>query len=135
MRAAAFFLPAMIALAACLPMKDAVSIPTGADDYADMCASCHGATGKGEGGIARDMGLAAPDLTQLAARNGGTFPKAAVMTQIFGYARKGHAGGSMPPFGDLLEGETVLVDTGDGIATPTPLRLVQLAEYLEALGR
>ncbi|MCL7465603.1 c-type cytochrome [Phaeovulum sp. NW3] len=135
MRAAIMFIPLFAGLVACMPMKDAVSTPTGADDYADMCATCHGPAGRGDGEVARDLGVAAPDLTQLAALNGGVFPKAQVMSQIYGYARDGHGGSDMPAFGELLEGETVLVDTGDGIATPTPLRLVQLAEYLEALGR
>lgn len=121
-------------LAACIPMKDAVSVPTAAEDYSDMCAVCHGPAGKGDGEVARDLGLTPPDLTQLAANNGGVFPKARVMSQIYGYTQKGPTG-EMPAFGELLEGETVLVDTGDGIATPTPLRLVQLAEYIEALGR
>jgi len=40
----------------------------------------------------------------------------------------------MPAFAALLEGDMVLVDTGDGIATPTPLRLAQLGDYVEALG-
>lgn len=37
------------------------------------------------------------------------------------------------PYGWLLDSETVLFDGGDGIATPTPLRLVQLAEYVRGL--
>ena len=39
----------------------------------------------------------------------------------------------MPQFAPLLDhDQIVLFDSGDGIATPTPLRLVQLAEYLPA---
>lgn len=124
----------MVALAACLPLKDAVSAPSGADDYADFCAVCHGVSGKGDGAVAADMGLKPTDLTQLAARNGGTFPKARVMSKIWGYT-KAAPSANMPAFGALLEGDMVLVDTGDGIATPTPLRLAQLGEYVEALGK
>jgi mono/diheme cytochrome c family protein len=134
MRVPAIFLFLATIAAACVPMKDAVSIPTAADDYSDMCATCHGPSGKGDGEVARDLGMTPADLTQLAANNDGTFPKARVMSQIYGYTQDG-PGGDMPAFGVLLEGETVLVDTGDGIATPTPLRLVQLAEYVEALGK
>jgi len=32
-----------------------------------------------------------------------------------------------------MEGPTVLVDTGDGIMTPTPLRLMEIAAYLETV--
>jgi hypothetical protein len=39
----------------------------------------------------------------------------------------------MPKFAPLMEGPTVLVDTGDGIMTPTPQRLVEIAAYLETV--
>ena len=39
----------------------------------------------------------------------------------------------MPEFGPLLQGDLVPYDGGDGIATPTPVRLVQITEYLKAL--
>ncbi len=119
---------AALPLAACLPAP----APTGAADYATYCAACHGPTGKGDG--ARAYGLAKPpsDLTTIAARNGGAFPRTRVMTQIWGYARATPTPG-MPAFGTLLEGETVLYDSGDGILTPTPLRLVQLMEFVEGL--
>jgi hypothetical protein len=41
----------------------------------------------------------------------------------------------MPEFGPLLDGPTVLVETAPGVATPTPERLVALAEHVERLGR
>ncbi len=100
--------------------------PTGAQDYSMFCATCHGVDGRGEA-------VRGVDLTGIAARNGGQFPLARVMTQIWGYARATPTPG-MPAFSELLQSKTVLYDSGDGIATPTPLRLVQLAEYLEGLG-
>ena len=39
----------------------------------------------------------------------------------------------MPEFGPLLQGDLVPYDGGDGIATPTPVRLVQIAEHLKTL--
>lgn len=39
----------------------------------------------------------------------------------------------MPDFGPLLQGEMVPYDGGDGILSPTPIRLVELAEYLKTL--
>ena len=39
----------------------------------------------------------------------------------------------MPQFRPLLQGELVPYDGGDGIATPTPVRLVQIAEYRKSL--
>jgi len=73
------------------------------------------------------------DLTAISARSGGSFPQAQVMSKIWGYTQQN--GQVMPGFAALLEGDTVLFDSGDGIATPTPLRLVQLGEYLRGLQR
>jgi len=39
----------------------------------------------------------------------------------------------MPAFADLVDGDLVPFDGGDGIMTPTPVRLVQLAEYLRSI--
>jgi hypothetical protein len=61
------------------------------------------------------------------------FPGTAVMAKIWGYTGGQHGGAVMPAFGTLLEGDLVPYDGGDGIATPTPVRLVQLAEHLRRL--
>lgn len=105
---------------------------SGQSDYETLCAGCHGATGRGEGPAAASLDMAVPDLTQIAARNGGEFPLVDVMAQIDGYTREqSHAG--MPAFWPLLEGETVMIKTDPGIFTPTPARLVALARYLESI--
>lgn len=124
-----FALIAIAALAACTPQPE---VPSGAEDYAAYCATCHGPGGKGDGARSTYLHPKAPDLTTIAERAGGTFPQARVMTQIWGYARATPTPG-MPAFAALLEGPTVLYDSGDGILTPTPLRLVQLMEYVEGL--
>ena len=111
---------AVAGLAACAPEAEV----SGRADFLGLCASCHGADATGT-----DV---APDLTLIAARNGGVFDYAAVMSQIDGYTRNA-AGEVMPGFGALLEGETVLVDLGDGRLTPTPARLFGLAQYLASI--
>ena len=121
---------ALPVLGACVDTKD--SSDTGAEDYAAYCSACHGATGKGDGEAAKDLSRKPADLTTLSRRNKGAFPTTKVMAQIWGYAgAKGR--GVMPDFGPLLQGEMVPYDGGDGIETPTPIRLVQLAEYLKVL--
>lgn len=97
---------------------------TGRADFQALCAACHGPEATGLGGAA--------DLTRIAARDGGRFDYARVMSQIDGYTRGG-AGEVMPGFGALLEGETVLVDLGDGALTPTPARLFGIAQYLASI--
>lgn len=116
-------------IAACAPEQRAASAQ---DDYMALCADCHGPAGKGDGPAAADAGATPADLTRIAARNGGSFPRAQVMSRIYGYTM-GRGEDPMPSFGDLLDGPTVLYDAGDGLQTPTPRRLVALSEYLEGL--
>ena len=123
---------AALGLVACVQTDAPGAKATPAEDYAVFCSACHGADGKGDGGVAADLAKKPADLTRLSARNGGTFPTTRVMAQIWGYAgAKGR--GVMPDFGSLMGGDTVPYDGGDGIETPTPLRLVGLAEYLKSL--
>lgn len=124
---------AALSLAACVGEKpQQAGSSSGAQDYAEFCAACHGAAGKGDGIAAKGLTRAPADLTGLSRGNGGTFPTTRVMAQIWGYAgAKGR--GVMPDFGPMLAGETVPYDGGDGIETPTPVRLVALAEYLKRL--
>lgn len=121
-------------LAACLPIgqtETAEVIPSGAEDFQSYCAVCHGSAGKGDGEMAAELATPPADLTQITARNGGTFPTTRVMAHIWGYAQED--GRVMPRFAPLLDGNLVLFDGGDGIDTPTPVRLVQLGEYVRSL--
>lgn len=121
-------------LAACQQQGDQkADVPTGAEDFANYCAACHGAGGKGDGPAAASLAKKPADLTRLAARNGGAFQATAVMAQIWGYKDARDGGRVMPQFSELLDSPNVLFDGGDGIATPTPLRLVQLAEVVQGL--
>ncbi|WP_208353308.1 c-type cytochrome [Pseudaestuariivita rosea] len=104
----------------------------GRSDYAALCAGCHGDTGRGDGPAAAGLPIAPPDLTTLSARNGGEFPMVEVMSTIDGYSRGDHYG-AMPKFWPRLEGELVMVETEPGVMTPTPRRLVALAEYLRTI--
>ncbi|MDP2084551.1 MAG: c-type cytochrome [Gemmobacter sp.] len=122
-------------LAACMPQGTGAA-PSGRALYADYCAACHGDSGKGDGPAASGVSPRPADLTMLAARNGGVFPVVRVMGKVYGYSQgKGGGGGPMPEFGPLLDGPTVLVETAPGILTPTPERLVALAEHVERLGK
>lgn len=107
--------------------------PEGEVLFAENCVQCHGVTGKGDGPWAASMKLRPADLTRLA--EGGIFPKARVLSIIDGYDRSGLPGKDMPEFGLLLEGDTVPVDVGDGVLTPTPRPLAALLAYLESIQR
>ena len=120
---------ALAAAAGCTPEMQPT---TAASDYAQFCAECHGPRGKGDRPAGAGMTPPPHDLTTIARRNGGTYPRLQVMSRIYGYTM-GASESPMPALGPLLEGRTVLYDAGDGIETPTPWRLVALQEYLERL--
>lgn len=115
---------------ACAPVS-MPEAPEGQRLFADNCVQCHGSLGKGDGPWAADMSPAPTDLTQLS--TDGTFPRARVLSVIDGYDRTGLPGKEMPEFGLLLEGDTVPVDVGDGVLTPTPRPLAALLAYLESI--
>ncbi len=115
-------------LAAC-----ATEVETGRANYNSLCAGCHGPTGKGDGPAAAGLAERPADLTQISARNGGVYPLVEVMAKIDGYAKGEPHYGAMPAFWPLLEGRTVLVETDEGVLTPTPEPLLALAEYIETL--
>jgi mono/diheme cytochrome c family protein len=119
---------AAVLLSACQPPAAEV----GRAIFEDNCVTCHGSGGKGDGPAAASLPRKPANLTTIAARNGGAFPWDKVMSQIDGYTRTGpHQ--VMPQFGEGYDGEMVLFDAGDGIPTPTPKPLVELASYLESI--
>jgi mono/diheme cytochrome c family protein len=52
--------------------------------YVRTCASCHGTDGRGFGPVAPALRVPPPDLTTLAARSDGVFPRAYVIEVIAG---------------------------------------------------
>lgn len=107
--------------------------PEGQRIFAESCAGCHGATGMGDGPWGADMSPPPSDLTRLSID--GSFPRTRVLSVIDGYDRTGLPGHDMPEFGLLLEGDTVPIDVGDGVLTPTPRPLAALLVYLESIQR
>ena len=95
--------------------------------YLDNCAACHGV--RGQGGLLVG-GQDAPDLTRIAARRGGEFPRAEILSRIDGYGRGHDTSEVMPQFGAMLTGPAIPMEV-DGVMTPTPRSLVALVTYLE----
>lgn len=132
MRTVSLVLLGPVALAGCMEAE----MPGASDGRAlfmENCAICHGADAKGNGEMARAMTKPPKDLTLIALRHGDSFPRARMMSIIDGYAKSDLSGPGMPEFGDLLSGDLVPFDSGDGVMTPTPRKLVALLEYLESV--
>jgi len=53
-------------------------------DYTQHCAACHGESGKGDGIMAEGMKKTPADLTQIAKKNGGTFPTERIKQVVSG---------------------------------------------------
>lgn len=128
-RAAVATLATVLSVTGCAPPPAEV----GRGFFGANCAGCHGMDGRGMPGAA--PGRPVPDLTLIAARNGGVFDRAAVMSMIDGYLRRNDPSHPMPEFGATMEGRLVMAETAPGVFTPTPEILVGLADYLAGLQR
>lgn len=73
---------------------------TGAELYRMHCASCHGMEGRGDGPVAPHMKVPVPDLTRIAARHGGQFPREEIARVIDGLSPfAAHGTRNMPVWG------------------------------------
>ena len=124
------------ALAACTALTTTPqTMPTvddGAAFFAQNCAACHGADGRGTGAAAEGLAATPTNLTLLAAQNGGTFPAARALSYIYGDPENSHLARVMPQFGPEMAEDLVPVEI-DGVLTPTPRELAGLLVYLEAI--
>ena len=118
------------ALVACVMVAEMPTPDEGAMLFADNCTSCHDY--RGTGGAALIGGQQPPDLTRIAARNDGVFPRTDVLSIIDGYAKGTHTARVMPEFGALLRGPTVPVEI-EGELSPTPRPLAALLSFLETV--
>ena len=108
-------------------------IVSGKSVYNEYCVMCHGASGTGDGALADDLFTRPTDLTRLSLDNDGDFPRVRVLSHIDGYLRGENSSGAMPEFGLLLAGENVLMETGEGVVTPTPKPMLGVVNYLERI--
>jgi len=109
---------------------DAKAAAKGAVVYVRYCVACHGKEARGDGPLAADLRVPVPDMTTLAARNGGRFPEERVRRIIqSGEELRGHGTADMPAWGDAFK-------RTDGIAASTPADAIHnLTHYLWSLQR
>ncbi len=128
-----------IALATCasagLSAQDqaATTLPAGAESLAGStsfdlyCASCHGRLGRGDGPAASSLRTAPADLTLLARRNGGAFPRDRVTASMEGRTRvASHGSQDMPVWGPLFQ-------TLDALDERETTRLRNLIAFVESI--
>jgi mono/diheme cytochrome c family protein len=107
------------------PLIDSIQGPA---LYKAYCAVCHGADAKGSQPGTVSLKVKAPDLTRLAARNGGSFSLAHMRGIISGEEMLPHGHGSreMPVWGPILS----QVDRDQDLGR---VRVDNLARYIESL--
>jgi mono/diheme cytochrome c family protein len=73
---------------------------TGPENFARYCAACHGDGGKGDGPVASAIAKPIPDLTRIAERNNGKFPRQIIKNAIDGrWQIDAHGTKKMPVWG------------------------------------
>lgn len=130
------FLAAVVALSgATVALAQAPQTPpplileslTGRDSFERYCAACHGRTGLGDGPVAEQLRTAPANLTTLARRSGGTFPRARVAAYVDGSSRStAHGSSDMPLWGLTFRA----LDPSD---VRVRVRLANLVAYVESL--
>jgi mono/diheme cytochrome c family protein len=101
---------------------------TGKDLYLRFCASCHGATGRGDGPVAASFSVEVPDLTLIARRAKGVYPRDNIVRIIDGRHIIGaHGARTMPVWGE----DFTRLGLGDPDAERgTRVIIDRLAEYV-----
>ena len=73
---------------------------SGMEMYQQLCSSCHGVSGHGDGPVASLIKIGVPDLTRIAHHEGGEFPTEDVRRTIDGrWDRRAHGARDMPVWG------------------------------------
>jgi mono/diheme cytochrome c family protein len=106
---------------------------SGEELYQQFCAACHGTSGKGDGPVAGSLKVEVPDLTLIARRNGGVFPRDRIEKIIDGrFIIGAHGTRTMPIWGEQFSE----VEVGNPDAEKaTRTVILRLADYLWMLQR
>ena len=100
----------------------------GSDLFGFYCASCHGADGKGAGPLAQALRTPPADLTSIAKRNGGPFPRSRVSAYVSSDEPGvvAHGPRAMPVWGPIFHA----LDASD---VRTKMRIDNLVSYIESI--
>ena len=106
-------------------------VEVGRTEFAQYCASCHGADARGAGPAATALRPPPADLTRIAARRGGIFPADEIAAWIDGrLAPPAHGTREMPVWGvRLAEG----LPPGELSQDLVRGRILTLVEYLRSI--
>jgi len=105
----------------------------GREEFVRACASCHGLDGRGGGPVVAALRMPPPDLTTLAARTMGRFPRERVIAVVTGeMPEAAHGTRELPVWAERF-------NTPPGAADPASVatreRLESIVSYLESIQR
>jgi mono/diheme cytochrome c family protein len=104
------------------------SAASGKQMFQAYCASCHGASGKGDGPAAAALKSSPADLTALRQKNGGKFPADRVTSILRGQSTvTAHGNRDMPVWGP------VFWHMSQGHESEVQQRIANLTRYIESL--
>lgn len=100
----------------------------GVDNFHSYCSPCHGRDGRGHGPVAVVLKTPPPDLTTLAARNRGVFPRGRVRDFITNGSEEtpAHGTSEMPVWGPTFRS----LDSSDRAVS---VRIANVVEYLATI--
>jgi mono/diheme cytochrome c family protein len=105
---------------------------TGMEMYQQLCSSCHGVSGRGDGPVASLIKIGVPDLTRIAHREGGEFPTADVRRTIDGrWDRRAHGARDMPVWGWQLYDSSASDQAGERAVVDSMID--RLVSYLRSI--
>jgi len=114
-------------------------VDIGRREYSNSCAVCHGASGRGDGPLARQLKTSVADLTRIEANNNGILPVDRIYAVIDGrQAVETHGPRDMPLWGNVFSTD-VAAGLCFGLASPKELeslvkgRIFALIGYIHTL--
>lgn len=99
--------------------------------FAKECSQCHGTSGQGAGAASLGLGVAAPSLSGLTARNDGAFPREFVRRFVLGQIAKTDPDAAMPDFSTA--GLSHVYPNGGADGEVLEANFQDLLAYLEAI--
>lgn len=106
-----------------------ISSMSGRDLFQFYCAACHGRDGKGGGPVVPALRVAPADLTTIATRNAGAFPRARVESFVTGdpdHLTPAHGSKDMPVWGTIFRAL-------DPSETANRVRIANIVGYIESI--
>ena len=111
----------------------AQDVENGSALYQQHCATCHGLDASGDGPMAPALVIQPPDLTALAANNGGVFPTLRAVMRIDGRDPLVSHGSPMPVFGAFFQGNDTALKAASGQPIMTSRLTADLIAFLEGV--